>query len=83
MDKTQAQLQESLSNEGGAVSSASSNEEASSPISVSTQHQDVCLNGKCTIQPIESLDDMVSNLTKELTHLKHKRSTEAGDTKSA
>jgi hypothetical protein len=29
------------------------------------------LNGKCTIQLIESLLDMVSNLTKKVTHLKN------------
>jgi hypothetical protein len=50
MDKTQAQLQESLPNEGGAVSSASSNENASSLVSVSTQLEAVRLNRMYTIQ---------------------------------
>jgi hypothetical protein len=53
------------------VSCASSNEEASSLVSVSTEIEAVRLNGKCTIQLIESLVDLVSNLTKEVTHLKH------------
>jgi hypothetical protein len=38
---------------------------------VSTQLEAVRLNGKCTIQLIETLVDMVSNLTKEVTHLKN------------
>jgi FtsZ-binding cell division protein ZapB len=71
MDTTQVQLQESLPNEGGA---ASSNEEVSSLIAVSNQHEAVRLNGQCTIQLIESLVDMVSNLTKEVTHLKEDNS---------
>jgi hypothetical protein len=54
MDTTQAQLQESLPNEGGAMSSASSNGEVSSLISVSNQLEAVRLNGKCTIRLIES-----------------------------
>jgi hypothetical protein len=70
IDKTQAQVQESLPNEGGAVSSASSNEEVSSLISVRNQLEAVCLNGQCTIELIESLVDIVSSLTKEVTHLK-------------
>jgi hypothetical protein len=39
-------------------------------VSVSTQLEAVRLNAKCTVQLIESLVDMVSNLTKEVTHLK-------------
>jgi hypothetical protein len=46
--KTLAQLQVSPANEGGAVSCASSNEEASLLISVSAQLEAVRLNGECT-----------------------------------
>jgi hypothetical protein len=52
------------------LSSASSNEEVSLLISVSNQLEAVRLNGKSSIQLTESLVDMVSNLTKEVTHLK-------------
>jgi hypothetical protein len=63
---------ESLSHHDGATSCASPNEEASSLIiSVSTQLEAVRLNGQCTIQLVESLRDMVSKLTKEITHLKN------------
>jgi hypothetical protein len=53
---------------------ASSIDEASLLISlrsVSTQLEAVCLNGKCTHKLIESLVDMVANLTKEVTDLKN------------
>jgi hypothetical protein len=59
MNTTQAQLQESLPNEGGAAISGSPNEEVSSLIAVSNQLEAVQLNGQCTIQLIESLVDMV------------------------
>jgi hypothetical protein len=56
----------------GATSCASSTREASSlMISVSTSLEAVRLNGQCTIQLDESLVDMVTNLTKEVTHLKN------------
>jgi YesN/AraC family two-component response regulator len=74
MGTTHDLLQESLPNEGGAAISASSNEEVSSLIAVSNQLEAVRLNGQCTIQLMESLVDMVSNLTKEVTHLKQDNS---------
>jgi hypothetical protein len=40
-------------------------------MSVSTQLEPVRLNGKCTIQFVESLVDLVSNLSKEITYLKN------------
>jgi hypothetical protein len=52
--------------------SSSSTEEASLLIiAVSSQLEAVRVNGKCTIQLIESLVDMVNNLAKEVTHLKN------------
>lgn len=70
-DKTPAKSPESLSYHEGATSSASSNGEASSLFSVSTKLEAIRLNGKCTIELVESLVGMVSNLTKEVTHLKN------------
>jgi hypothetical protein len=70
-DKTPAKSPESQCNHEGAMSSASSHEEASSLISVSSKLEAIRLNGKCTIELVESLVAMVSNLTKEVTHLKN------------
>jgi hypothetical protein len=52
----------------GAMSCASSNEEASSLISVSTQLEAVQSNGQCTTDLVQFLINMVTNLTKEVTH---------------
>jgi hypothetical protein len=54
----------------GATSCASSNEEGSSLISVSKQLQAIRRNGQCTIELVESLVELVTKLTKEVTHLK-------------
>jgi hypothetical protein len=64
---------QNLSHHEGARSFTSSNEEASSLIisSVSTQLKAVRLNGQCTIQLVESVMDMVTNLIKEVIHLKN------------
>jgi hypothetical protein len=72
-DKTLAKSSESLSSHHeGATSSTSSNEDASSlMITVSTQLEAIRLNRKCTMQLVESLVDMVSNLTREVAHLKN------------
>ncbi|XP_033608317.1 uncharacterized protein LOC117282512 [Cryptotermes secundus] len=64
----------SPSNEGaneGATSCASSNREVSPLISVSNQLEAIRHNGQCTVQLIESLVDMVTNLAKEVAHLKN------------
>jgi hypothetical protein len=71
-DKARAKSPESLSHHEGGTSCALPNEEASSLIiSVSAQLEAVRLNGQCTIQPVESLVDMVSKLPKEVAHLKN------------
>jgi hypothetical protein len=54
----------------GATSCASSNEEAFSLIPVSTQLEAVRNNGQCTIDLVQSLINMVTNLTKEVIDLK-------------
>jgi hypothetical protein len=65
-----AKPEESVPNR--AEAGISSNEEASSlMITVSSQLESVRDNGKCTVKLIESLVDMVSNLTKEVAHLKN------------
>jgi hypothetical protein len=58
-NKTPAQLKESLPNHEGAVLHLTKRPRRSS---LSTQLEAVRLNCKCTIQLIESLVDMVSNL---------------------
>jgi hypothetical protein len=69
IDKAPAKSLESLSYEG-ATSCASSNEEDSPLISVSNQLQAIRRNGKCTIELVGPLVELVTNLTKEVTHLK-------------
>jgi hypothetical protein len=71
-DKALPKSMESLSHHEGATSCTSPNEEASSLIiSVSTQFEAVRHNGQCTIQLVESIVDMATNLTREFTHLKN------------
>jgi peptidoglycan hydrolase CwlO-like protein len=69
--KAPAKSPESLHHHEGAASCASSNEETSSLISVSTQLEAVRNNGQCTIELIQSLVNMVTNVTKEVTELKN------------
>jgi hypothetical protein len=68
--KAPAKSPESLLHHG-ATSCASSNEETSSLISVSTHLEAIRNNGQCTIDLVQSLMNMVTNLTKEVTDLKN------------
>jgi hypothetical protein len=70
IDKAHVKSPESLSYEG-AVSCASPNEEASPLISVCNQLQAIRRNAQCTIELVEPLVDMVTNLSKEVTNLKN------------
>jgi hypothetical protein len=70
IDMAPAKSPDSLRHHEGATSCASSNEEASSLNSVSTQLEAIRNNGKCTVDLVQSLVNMVTNLTKEFTDLK-------------
>jgi hypothetical protein len=69
--KAPTKSNESLRHHEGATHCASSNEEASSLISVSIQLEAIRNNGQCTIGLVQSLVNMITNLTKEVIDLKN------------